>query len=111
MVEAVWNDSSVKLLLPPAPAVQQQTLQTTVQQPTPQYLQINYGNTGTGSTSRRESLLSPSAGRRAKQQKNIASKYRCAFCSFLANLNLCFVSMPIMDETSNSLNSTMVVHR
>lgn len=76
MVEAVWNESSVKLLLPPAQTVHQPSIQTTVQQPTPQYLQINYGNTGsTGSTSRRESLLSPSAGRRAKQQKNIASKF------------------------------------
>lgn len=83
MVEAVWNESSAKLLLPSASTVQQPTIQTTIQQTTPQYLQINYGNTGnTGSTSRRESILSPSAGRRAKQQKNIASKFYCAYPFF-----------------------------
>lgn len=64
MVEAVWSETSrPSLTLSPPPQASQ---------PTPQYLQINYGNTG--SISRRESLLSPSAGRRAKQQRYIAGK-------------------------------------
>lgn len=66
MVEAVWSETSTprpSLTLSPPPQTSQ---------PTPQYLQINYGNTG--SISRRESLLSPSAGRRAKQQRYIAGK-------------------------------------
>lgn len=52
-------------------------------QQTPQYLQINYGNTGT--ISRRESLLSPSAGRREKQLRCIVGKYFffCVVCLFV----------------------------
>lgn len=72
MVEAVWSESprpSLTLSPPPQSAGQQQQQH----QPTPQYLQINYGNTG--SISRRESLLSPSANRRAKQQRCIAGKF------------------------------------
>lgn len=74
MVEAVWNETPRTSLTPttlpvPQPHQQQQQQQPT---PTPQYLQINYGNTG--SNSRRESLLSPSAGRRNKQNRSIAGK-------------------------------------
>lgn len=65
MVEAVWSET-------PRPSLTLSPPPQTTSQPTPQYLQINYGNTG--SISRRESLLSPSAGRRAKQQRYIAGK-------------------------------------
>lgn len=73
MVEAVWSETTQpSLTLSPPP-------QTTI---TPQYLQINYGNTG--SISRRESLLSPSAGRRAKHQRGIAGKFH-SFSFFYSN--------------------------
>lgn len=66
MVEAVWSETPRTSLTLSSPT-------QTTPHPTPQYLQINYGNTG--SISRRESLLSPSAGRRAKQQRCIAGKF------------------------------------
>lgn len=77
MVEAVWSEStrpSLTLSPPPQSGEQQK------HQSTPQYLQINYGNTG--SISRRESLLSPSANRRAKQQRCIAGKFPISICQF-----------------------------
>lgn len=73
MVEAVWCAAPRTSLQFPSPT--QLTTQPH-QQHTPQYLQINYGNTGT--ISRRESLLSPSAGRREKQLRCIAGKL-CLF--------------------------------
>lgn len=71
MVEAVWSET-------PRPSLTLSPPPQTTSQPTPQYLQINYGNTG--SISRRESLLSPSAGRRAKQQRYIAGKLAFSSC-------------------------------
>lgn len=68
MVETVWSVAP-RISLPLASPMQTASYQTQ------QYLQINYGNTGT--ISRRESLLSPSAGRREKQQRLIASKCFC----------------------------------
>lgn len=68
MVDAVWSETPRPSLTLSPPA------QTTTQQ-TPQYLQISYGNTG--SISRRESLLSPSTNRRAKQQRYLAGKCIC----------------------------------
>lgn len=65
MVDAVWNETPRTSLTTPTLPVPQPTT-------TPQYLQINYGNTG--SNSRRESLLSPSAGRRSKQHRSIAGE-------------------------------------
>lgn len=73
MVEAVWC-TTPRISLPLASPAQV-TIQP-YQQPTPQYLQINYGNTGT--ISRRESLLSPSAGRREKQLRCVTGKL-CLF--------------------------------
>lgn len=70
MVEAVWSEpsqSSLTLSSKPEATI------------TSQYLQISYGNAG--SVSRRESLLSPSANRRTKLQRGIASKC-CAKCNF-----------------------------
>lgn len=73
MVEAVWSETPRTLTLPPPPQTNSSTASCSTTAQTPQYLHINYGNTG--SISRRESLLSPSAGRRAKQNRGIAGKY------------------------------------
>lgn len=97
MVEAVWNETPRSSLTPATLPVPQPYQQQQQQPPatTPQYLQINYGNTG--SNSRRESLLSPSAGRRNKQNRSIAGKFtnhmiimipHFAVCSFFLILLL-----------------------
>lgn len=79
MVEAVWSETSR-----PSLSLPQKNATTAPPTATPQYLQINYGNTG--SISRRESLLSPSAGRRAKQARGIAGKFVVSFFSFFSIL-------------------------
>lgn len=73
MVEAVWSETPrTSLTLSPPPQTQSTTASGSTTAQTPQYLHINYGNTG--SISRRESLLSPSTGRRTKQNRGIAGK-------------------------------------
>lgn len=62
MVEAVWSEAT------PRPSLTVTSPQST------QLLQINYGN-NTLSVSRRESLLSPSVGRRTKQHRGLAGKF------------------------------------
>ncbi|XP_055322318.1 uncharacterized protein LOC129578170 isoform X3 [Sitodiplosis mosellana] len=94
MVEAVWSETSTprpSLTLSPPPQTSQ---------PTPQYLQINYGNTG--SISRRESLLSPSAGRRAKQQRYVAALFSAVENGHLEKARTILEST---DVDINSLNS------
>ncbi|GAB0088268.1 hypothetical protein DMENIID0001_026620 [Sergentomyia squamirostris] len=76
MVEAVWSESPRTSLTPstaPMPMV-------TAPQPSPKLLQVNYAET----PSRRESLLSPSTGRRSsKAFRGISGKLICQIITFM----------------------------
>lgn len=71
MVEAVWNDASPS----PRPSL-------CVPQTSSNYLlQPDYGVSQP--PSRRESLLSPSAGRRAKQNRGMTGKFFFLLCDYI----------------------------
>lgn len=69
MVEAVWNDSPSLTVSPPEKSTSNNNNNNYNQ---PHQLQINYGSQP---DYRRESLLSPSTGRRTKQNRSITCEY------------------------------------